>query len=325
MAEPKTRLYSKQLAKITKIGEGAYGSVYKAYEIQDKDKSDDERQYFVIKKMGQNNFYEGINFSALREIKILKEIKHQNVLQLIDVVFEKKSLYLSYEFLDLDLHKLIHLSKNTVLEEKVIKAIMLNLLEGLKVIHKHGVLHRDLKPQNILISNKGIVKIADFGMARYISSYNREMTRNVVTNWYRSPELFFGSSCYTSAIDMWSLGCIFGEMMQKDPLFYGDGDIQILTKIFSLIGVPSENVWEGVSELINFKSFIKGDVVGVKNKFNFMSEETTDLLEKLLILDPLNRISAEEALKHKCFTSPPYPSSQNELSAFLKSVIYECP
>jgi serine/threonine protein kinase len=315
------RLFNKKLVKVKKIGEGAYGSVYKTYTIEDSEKPENERKYFVVKKMETKFFNEGINFSALREIKILKEIKHPNILELLDIFYDKTNLFLSYELLDLDLYHLIEDSKNIVLTESIIKGIMLQIFKGMSVVHHNNVIHRDLKPQNILINIKeGLVKIADFGMARYIASYERGMTRNVVTSWYRSPELFFGSSNYTYAVDIWSIGCIMGELLQKEPMFPGDGDIQILTKIFHLIGVPNDEVWEGATELINFKTFIQGDVIGIKNQFSSVNKVTVDLLERLLTLDPLKRISTDEALKHDYFQIQPYAANESELRDFLYKI-----
>ena len=365
----KDRLFNKNLAKVKKIGGGAYGTVYKTYDISEKDKPDEQKNYIVVKKMENKLFIEGINFSALREIKILKEIKHKNILELLDVFYDRTNLYLSYELLDFDLSDLIINSKNIILNESIIKSIMLQIFVGIDVVHKHNVIHRDLKPHNILISKtKGLLKIADFGMARYMSSYERGMTKNLVTPWYRSPELFFGSSSYSTSADIWSIGCIMGELYQKEPLFPGDGDIQILTKIFYLLGIPNEvsladsnnnfnnnnnnndgidyynmkfndcyvvhsnnsncnnnidnsyNHWEGVSELINFKTFVQGDVVGIKNYFNTISKEAIDLLEKCLHLDPLKRITAENAINHEYFKSDPKPLNIDDLKSYFNSL-----
>ena len=313
------KLMNQKLYKVEKIGEGAYGSVYKTYPIEDIDKPDDKRKYFVVKKMEKHFFNEGINFSALREIKILKEIKHENIVQLIDVFYDQSNLFISYELLDMDLHKLIY-NNSIIMSESLIKGILLQILLGLAETHKHMVLHRDIKPQNILINKKGQLKLADYGMARYISSYERGMTKNVVTNWYRSPELFFGASNYSFGVDIWSMGCIFAELIIKEPLFSGDGDIQVLTKIFSLLGTPNENNWPGATELVNYKSFMKGDIVGIKNKFSFMSSEAIDLLEKMLSINPSNRISVFDAISHSYFTTNPLPASKDEIKNVVLAV-----
>ena len=151
------------------------------------------------------------------------------------------NLFIAYEFIDMDLTKIIHNNKFS-LSESVIKGLMLQFLSGLAELHKFQVIHRDIKPQNLLISKKGVLKIADFGFARFISSPGRKMTAGVVSDWYRPPEIFFGATYYGYSIDIWSAGCIFAEFLEKEPLFYGNGEKEILTKIFYLLGVPNVNL-----------------------------------------------------------------------------------
>ncbi len=315
------KLYDRTLLKVEKIGEGSYGTVYKTCFIEEKEKPESERNYFVVKKMESKHFEEGINFSALREIKILKEIKHDNIVKLYDVLFDQSNLLITYELLDMDLHKLIYNQNNLILSQGIIKALMKQILLGLAETHKHLVIHRDLKPQNILLNKNGLVKLADYGMARYIASYERGMTKNLVTNWYRPPEIFFGASNYSFSVDIWSAGCIFGEIILKEPLFASDGDIGILTKIFYLLGIPNESTWPGATEMINYKHFMKGDVLGIKNKFGFESKEAIDLLEKMFALNPLERISVFDALKHEYFSVEPLPVDNNEISRLVKVVL----
>lgn len=152
------------------------------------------------------------------------------------------NLFIAYEFIDMDLTKIIHNNKFS-LSESVIKGLMLQFLSGLAELHKFQVIHRDIKPQNLLISKKGVLKIADFGFARFISSPGRKMTAGVVSDWYRPPEIFFGATYYAYSIDIWSAGCIFAEFLEKEPLFYGNGEKEILTKIFYLLGVPNVNLF----------------------------------------------------------------------------------
>ena len=148
------------------------------------------------------------------------------------------SLFIAYEFIDMDLSKIIHDSKFQI-SENIIKGFMMQFLSGLAELHKFQVLHRDIKPQNLLISKKGILKIADFGLARIIASPGRKMTAGVVSDWYRPPEIFFGANYYSYSIDIWSAGCIFAEFLIKEPIFWGNGEKEILSKIFYLLGVPN--------------------------------------------------------------------------------------
>lgn len=155
-----------------------------------------------------------------------------------DMFYSTANLFLAYEYIDRDLSYVIT-SKEISMPENIIKGLMQQFLSGLAEIHKFHVVHRDLKPQNLLISKKGVLKVADFGFARFIASPGREMTTGVVSEWYRPPEIFFGAQYYSYAVDIWSAGCIFAEFLQKEPLFYGSGEKEILTKIFYLLGIPN--------------------------------------------------------------------------------------
>lgn len=308
----KIRIFNQKFESVKQISSGAYGKVYKVSLLSEQLLKPSEKTYLAIKKMSVENSNEGINFSALREIVILKEIKHENLLLLLDVCYDQENLFLVYEFLEMDLYSAIT-SRDIIFTEPLIKGIIQQILRGLLVLHENGILHRDLKPQNILVSKEGYIKLADFGFARFISSPNIGMTRNIVTEWYRAPELFFGAGYYSTAVDIWSVGCILAELIQRYPLFNGNGDIEILTKIFSVLGVPNESNWPNNIELPSFKIFTEGTVVGIKNKFNYMSPETGDLLEKMLEMNPLKRISAREALNHSYFKVVPLPAETTDI------------
>jgi cyclin-dependent kinase 7 len=148
------------------------------------------------------------------------------------------NLFIAYEFLDFDLSHIMQ-KKDITFTEDIIKGLMRQFLNGLDEIHKFNVIHRDLKPENLLLKRNGILKIADFGFARFIASPGREMTTGVISEWYRPPEIFFGAQYYSYSVDMWSVGCIFAEFLLKEPLFRGQGERDILTKIFYLLGVPN--------------------------------------------------------------------------------------
>lgn len=181
------------------------------------------------------------------------------------------------------------------------------LLEGTRYCHAHRVLHRDLKPQNLLINKEGNLKLADFGLARAFGVPLRTYTHEVVTLWYRAPEILLGGRQYSTGVDMWSVGCIFAEMATRKPLFPGDSEIDEIFKIFRILGTPTEAEWPGVTSFPDFKaSFPKWErkaedelvnADGVKN----LGEEGLNLLESLLVYDPAGRISAKQAVHHPYF------------------------
>ena len=303
------KLYEQVYEKVEKISSGTYGKVYKV--ILKKDPS----KIYALKMY--SNFQEGMDVTALREILILKEISHPNIVKMIDIFYNINSLYVQYEYIDTELSHLIYKMK---LEPKHIKNLFYQFLLGLSEIHKNCILHRDLKPQNLLVNNKGILKIADFGLARFISSPGRTMTKNVISDWYRPPEIFFGAKLYSFSIDVWSAGCILGEMVLREPLFADNSEIGILTKIFSLLGVPDSSSWADAEQLEHYKLFDNGDVVTIKKKFINFSPLGIDLLEKMIVLDPNKRISIKDALEHPYFNEEPKACSNEEIAQVVKKL-----
>lgn len=219
----------------------------------------------VALKQFQDQFKLGLSIEALREIKLLRElsiIPHKNILQLIDVFEHDNFIYLALEFCPADKFKDF---KDVILSDKIpllspsdIKAYMHMLLNGIAHCHERYILHRDLKPENILIgSEDGELKIADFGLGKGFSSPNSNLTDLVVTLWYRAPELIFGARQYGGAIDIWSLGCIFAELMLRVPIWQGKTEMDQLRLIFGTLGTPNEVSWPGVTSLpfyVEFKS-----------------------------------------------------------------------
>nr|XP_048307917.1 cyclin-dependent kinase 3 isoform X3 [Myodes glareolus] len=191
--------------KIEKIGEGTYGVVYKA-------KNKETGQIVALKKIRLDVETEGIPSTAIREISLLKELRHPNIVKLLDVVHREKKLYLVFEFLTQDLKKHMESAPTPELPLNVVKSYLSQLLQGLNFCHCHRVIHRDLKPQNLLINEFGAIKLADFGLARAFGVPMRTYTHEVVTLWYRAPEILLGSKFYSTAVDLWSIGCIFAEM-----------------------------------------------------------------------------------------------------------------
>jgi len=279
--------------KLQKIGEGTYGVVYKA-------KNKETGQFIALKKIRLENEDEGIPSTAIREISILKEMIHSTIVSLLDVVNYDNKLYLVFEFLDQDLKK--YMDSVSTLSPNLVQSYCKQLLQGLTYCHQRRIVHRDLKPQNLLIDKKGSLKIADFGLARAFCVPVRQYTHEVVTLWYRAPEILLGSATYSIPVDMWSAGCIFAEMLTKKPIFPGDSEIDQLFKIFRQLGTPTEEIWHGCTSLPDYKpSFPKWKKQELGKLFENSHPTAIDLLEKMLIYEPAQRISAREALRHPYF------------------------
>ncbi|KAL4933739.1 cyclin-dependent serine/threonine-protein kinase CDC28 [Aspergillus undulatus] len=301
--------------KIEKIGEGTYGVVYKARELTHPNR------IVALKKIRLEAEDEGVPSTAIREISLLKEMNDPNIVRLFNIVHaDGHKLYLVFEFLDLDLKKYMEalpvseggrgralpdgstLSKNLGLGEAMVKKFMAQLIEGIRYCHSHRILHRDLKPQNLLIDREGNLKLADFGLARAFGVPLRTYTHEVVTLWYRSPEILLGGRQYSTGVDMWSCGAIFAEMCTRKPLFPGDSEIDEIFKIFRLLGTPDEAVWPGVTSFPDYKpSFPRWRREETHNLVPGLEEDGLDLLEALLEYDPARRISAKQACMHPYF------------------------
>ncbi|CAM4633656.1 unnamed protein product, partial [Lepidochelys olivacea] len=196
--------------KVEKIGEGTYGVVYKA-------RNKRTGQLVALKKIRLDSETEGVPSTAIREISLLKELKHPNIVRLLDVVHSQKKLYLVFEYLNQDLKKYMDSSRTGELPLSLVKSYLFQLLQGVNFCHSHRVIHRDLKPQNLLINEVGAIKLADFGLARAFGVPLRTYTHEVVTLWYRAPEILLGCKYYSTAVDVWSIGCIFAEMSLNLP------------------------------------------------------------------------------------------------------------
>lgn len=284
--------------KIDKIGEGTYGIVYKG---QDKKTG----QFVAMKKIRLESEDEGVPSTAIREISMLKELRHPNIVSLEDVIMQENRLYLIFEFLSMDLKRYLdNFDQNVYLDVKVLKSFLYQIVQGMCFCHQRRVLHRDLKPQNLLVDAKNnIIKLADFGLARAVGIPIRAYTHEVVTLWYRAPEVLLGVQRYSTGVDIWSIGCIFAEMARKKPLFQGDSEIDQLFRIFRILSTPTESAWPGVSQLPDYKpTFPKWSGMCLNQKMApFMDDKMLDLLGKMLIYDPAMRISAKAVLKHPVF------------------------
>merc|ERR1719450_943260 len=279
------------------LGEGTYGKVYKARSTRTGD-------FVAMKQMKLDTQEEGVPSTAIREIALLKELNHPNVVRLLDVFCKPNKLVLVFEFLENDLKKYMK-SLNGRLAPTTIKTLAFQLVRGVEFCHANRIIPRDIKPQNLLIDSRMRLKIADFGLARAFTLPVPKYTHEVVTVWYRPPEILLGSALYSVPVDLWSIGCVIAEMATGAPLFAGDSEIDTIFKIFQKLGTPTEQAWPGVSELPDFKaSFPKWPARGwanIRNTQQQVGQEGIELLEGLMYYDPRRRISARRALQHRYF------------------------
>lgn len=294
------RIFSRSLMeafrKLEKIGEGTYGVVYKAKDIE-------TGQTVALKKIRLDAESDGVPSTAIREISLLKELNHPNVVRLLDVVPSEKKLFMVFEFLDRDLKKYMDSVPASGISLPLVKSYLYQLLSGIAFCHSHRILHRDLKPQNLLIDAHGSIKLADFGLARAFGVPVRSYTHEVVTLWYRAPEILLGCRYYSTPVDVWSIGCIFAEMITRRALFPGDSEIDQLYRIFRTLGTPDERLWPGVSELPDYKtSFPKWPVQNLLQVIPALGQSGADLLQQMLKYEPTSRISARNALSHPFFS-----------------------
>ena len=220
--------------------------------------------------------------------------------RLNEVVQSGAKLFLVFEYLDHDLKK--YMDTLTQIDPIAVKSQLYQIIKGIAFCHSHRVIHRDLKPQNLLIDKSGKIKIADFGLARAVNIPVRTYTHEVVTLWYRAPEILMGGKHYSTPVDIWSIGCIFAEMINKQPLFPGDSEIDELYKIFRALSTPTNKSWPGVTNLPFWRpTFPNWKGKPIAELCPTLDERGLDLLEKMLIYDPAKRISAKEALVHPYF------------------------
>ncbi|XP_076840354.1 cyclin-dependent kinase 4 isoform X1 [Brachyhypopomus gauderio] len=292
-----------QYEPVAEIGGGAYGTVYKA---RDKESG----QFVALKSVRVQTDQEGLPLSTVREVALLRRLEqfdHPNIVKLMDVCAtlrtdQETKVTLVFEHVDQDLKTYLEKAPSPGLPVGRIKDLMRQLLCGLSFLHSHRVLHRDLKPENILVTSRGQVKLADFGLAR-IYSCHMALTPVVVTLWYRSPEVLLQST-YATPVDIWSTGCIFAEMFRRKPLFCGESEVDQLTKIFSVIGLPSEDEWP-TDVTLSRQNFCPQSPQPITDCVPEIDEDGADLLLKMLTFDPLRRISALNAQEHRFFSEHP--------------------
>ena len=284
------KLYNNKYVKVSKIGGGSFGAVYLV-------KEKDTNKVYAMKKFYLDNLGNG---GAKKQYEILSKFNHENIHKVIDMfVAPNKNQYLITPYYQNNLYD--YTSKK--LPEKVIKQIIYQILCGVNYLHSLKYIHRDIKPDNILISSEGKIILTDFDLCRQESKGKDDpMTRTAVTLYYRAPELFFGDSYYGNKIDIWSIGCVFAELIIGKPIFKANNELGTLSNIIETIGCPSEENWPGVSQLPNYLPFTGGEFkLGKMLEEGGLSKEGIDIVTKMLMLDPKKRPSCEELLKDEYF------------------------
>ncbi|KAI1261243.1 kinase-like domain-containing protein [Xylariaceae sp. FL1019] len=300
--------------KDKKLGEGTYANVYLGHL-----KADNSQQVAIKKIKVQKEFKEGMAPDAVREIRFLQELSHPNIITLHSVFASKnQNLNLVLEYLPGgDLEMLIRNTKDVPYGVADIKAWMGMLTRAVWFCHENFVLHRDIKPNNLLIAADGEVKLADFGLARSFSDPYRPMTSNVITRWYRPPELLFGAQHYSGAVDVWSVGLVLAELALRTPYLPGNTEIDQINLICQAIGTPTEENWPGVTTLPEYMA--QEQVVPLRGKDHYLQLFPTlgnvgiDFLMRTLALDPKERITAREMLQHEWWQKEPRPTRKDKL------------
>ena len=345
--------------KIEQIGEGTYGQVFTA-------RCRSSNRIFALKKIRLRSHAGGLPITALREIKILRHIRHPCMVRLEEIVTSKfgnednsmeqptlrretpkrdderqreqdeqdarlharlGNLYLVMEYVEHDLTGL--LDHGVKFRPVQIKAIMRQLLEVLSFLHGQGIVHRDIKCSNLLISRHFELKLADFGLARSLADDGRELTNKVITLWYRPPELLLGATRYTAGVDKWSVGCILAELLLGRPLFTAKTELEQLRVIFNATGTPSATRWPAHRQLPHYKTMMPRDELPniFRQKYGPRMQAhhgAIDLVERLLHIDPEARTSASTAVQQSYFyTSPMPPANLRELGELPSHGLHE--
>eukprot|EP01065_Artemidia_motanka_P008542 TRINITY_DN142_c0_g1_i1.p1 TRINITY_DN142_c0_g1~~TRINITY_DN142_c0_g1_i1.p1 ORF type:complete len:314 (+),score=109.51 TRINITY_DN142_c0_g1_i1:64-1005(+) len=276
-----------------KLGEGTYGVVYKGVDSF-------TNRTIALKKIRLESDEDGVPSTALREIAVLREAQHPNVVELVDVVSLPRKLHLVFEFCDCDLKQMMNDTRQPI-QGRQLRSFMLQLFTGTDFLHSRRIIHRDLKPQNILVSGD-LIKLADFGLARAFQIPLPQYTHEVVTLWYRAPEILLGSKEYSPAVDVWSIGCIMVEMARRTPLFPGDSELDELFQVFRLLGTPDDSVWPGVKQLDCYQDVMPKFRRRPRAQWcEQLDSLGLELLEQCLTYNAAARIVCMDAMTHPWF------------------------
>lgn len=309
-AESKSVYYRKP-GNESVVGSGTYGKVFKAIHVYTK-------KLVALKKIRMEGEKDGFPVTAVREIKLLQSLKHGNVVSLQEVMVEHNDCFMVFEYLSHDLTGLLN-HPTFKLEHAHKKHLAKQLFEGLNYLHRRGVLHRDIKAANILVSNTGQLKLADFGLARFFSKRGKpDYTNRVITIWYRSPELLFGETQYGPAVDIWSAACVMSEIFTRHAIFPGDGgEINQLEKIYNVLGTPTRSEWPELVDMAWFELLRpperKPSTFAEKYQER-LTPAAFELLQDMFLYDPVKRPTAGDVLEHPYFTTEePVPRQAVEL------------
>jgi serine/threonine protein kinase len=294
-----------------KLGEGPNSVVYQA-----KEKKTD--RVVALKLIKHSELKSRLPREIFREITILKNLNHEHVIKLLDVFIDSDPHYLllTFELCSYDLSHFIQAHYNNIVQHNQVKCISLQLFRGLNFLHKNCIVHRDIKPQNLLVSENGQLKIADFGLSRRFSHLERPSTPGAMTLYYQSPELLFEAPRYTEKVDIWSAGCVLAELMTKRPLFECRGQIDLIKKICEVLGRPTSKNWPGFNECR-----VAGQINLPNNNYNKLADHLQQLrcgpayqiLSSIFVYDSNVRSSAEDLVRHDWFEQAPFPAKKIEL------------
>ena len=306
--------------KLNRIGEGTYGVVYRA-----RDRVTNE--LVALKKVRMDRERDGLPVTALREMRLLAKSAHPHIVRLRSVVSGARAdaVFLVFDYAEHDLAALLDAAAAArappPFAAAEVKTLVAQLVSAVAFLHSRCVLHRDLKLSNLLYTNSGVLKLADFGLARSSSpAGSGALTPRVVTLWYRAPELLLGCCTYGAPVDAWATGCIAGELLRREPLFPGADEADTFRRIVALLGAPTERIWPGWSSLPRAGSVAAG---APPNAFNYLKRDFkdvtpagVDLLNQLLTYDPRKRATLEEAQAHSWFRERPLPRSPEAMPRF---------
>jgi cyclin-dependent kinase 7 len=287
---------------IKALGQGTWGVVHMAKQMGTD-------RVVAIKKIKSERPDEGVNFTAVREIKLLREFKHENIIELVDCfTTPDQAVCLVYECAYTDLEKILA-NKSISVSLADVKQHLFALLTAISACHERWILHRDLKPDNLLFLKDGTMKLADFGLARMYGTPKTRLSPQAITLWYKPPELLLGASEYSAAADMWSVGCIFAELLLRRPFLQGkNSDISQLDTIFTVFGTPNETNWPDYQTLPLCTRGLEWDdttPIPFDEIFTAAPKDAISLLRSILVLDPNMRFTASQCLSHPYFSNDP--------------------